>query len=132
MKRSTSLTPINGNKSGSLLIANSHSDTTTYSTLSTPTISQKNRLIVHSPPLTNTQNYLNLMKNKVKRKTPATTTTTTNFTKKNRNKQKTEAVKFWLFKGISQVWVFFPSMTLLCINSILQHLGSQRQSNNFI
>lgn len=97
---------MNGNKSGSLLIANSHSDTTTYSTLSTPTISQKNRLIVHSPPLSNTQNYLNLMKNKVKRKNKTPTTTTTNFTQK-RNKQKTEAVKFWLFKGISQVIIKF-------------------------
>lgn len=46
------------------------------------------------------------MKNKVKRKNKTPTTTTTNFTQK-RNKQKTEAVKFWLFKGISQVFIKF-------------------------
>lgn len=53
------------------------------------------------------------MKNKVKRKNPATTTTTTNFTKKNKNKQKTEAVKLWLFKGISQVFFFLNFNSLI-------------------
>lgn len=103
-KRSQSMNTVNG-----MLIAgtNSEGGGQQYSSLASPSRTQKNRVIVTSAQVNNCKtNYVNSLQKKFKRnpsilKNPNNCTAKTNGNKP--KKQKAEAVKMWLFKSIVQV-----------------------------